>query len=120
MILCYRLTFEKKPRPEQTRPGMPSSKPLLLSSVPNPYSTSRASFTSEAAAFSPKSRRKPRVLKEYTPPPTYLSVLWNAVIRLMGQDMSAEKETDTGLAQRHVPTHPLNTGLIQLQVIVRG
>lgn len=50
--------------------------------------------------------------------PSMLSAL--RVSRLMGQDMSAEKETDTGLAQRHVPTHPLNTGLIQLQVIVRG
>lgn len=27
-------------------------------------------------------------------------------LRLMGQDMSAEKETDIGLAQRHVPTPP--------------
>lgn len=38
------------------------------------------------------------------------------VSRLMGQDMSAEKKTDTGLAQRHAPTSPppLVTGLIQM------
>lgn len=34
--------------------------------------------------------------------PSMLSAL--CVSELMGQDMSAEKETDTGLAQRHVPT----------------
>lgn len=45
--------------------------------------------------------------------PSMLSAL--CVSRLMGQDMSAEKERDTGLAQRHVPTPPPtpNTGLIQ-------
>lgn len=56
--------------------------------------------------------------------PSMLSAL--GVSRLMGWDMSAEKETDTGLAQRHVPKqrpHPitttLNTGLIQLLMIMR-
>lgn len=74
MILCYRLTSKKKPRPEQARPGMPSSKALLLSSVPNPCLTSRASLPYEAAAFSPKNRRKPWVLKEYPPPSSNLPV----------------------------------------------